>query len=163
MGLEGEDSPTTYLFRRNYAAHAVNLGLSASQVEFLIGHEIEEQGVLRHFFNSREEIAIISEALQEHPFCLLYWILTGTKKDEREYMAQTATIESIGKKNVGYIRILANETLDNISVAIEYEEVNATRIRHQQELPHGYTEDMNIRKAAVYLQEESQGVSQCQQ
>lgn len=146
MGLEDEDSPTTYLFRRNYATHAVNLGLSASQVEFLIGHEIEEQGILRHFFNSGEEIAAISEVLQEHPFCLLYRILTGTEEDGRDYMVQEVTIDNIGKQNAGYIRILANEPLDDISIEVECEEVNATGIKRRQELPHGYTEDMNIRK-----------------
>lgn len=146
MGLEGEDSPTTYLFRRNYATHAVNLGLSASQVEFLIGHEIEEQGVLRHFFNTGEEIAVISEVLQEHPFCLLYRILTGTEEYGKDYMVQTITMENIGKQNAGYIRILANEPLDDISIEIEGTETIAMGIRRRQELPHGYTEDMNIRK-----------------
>ena len=61
-------------------------------------------------------------------------------------MVQEVTIDNIGKQNAGYIRILANEPLDDISIEVECEEVNATGIKRRQELPHGYTEDMNIRK-----------------
>ena len=146
MGLEGEDSPTTYLFRRNYSTHAVNLGLSSSQVEFLIGHEIEEQGVLRHFFNSGEELASISEILQDHPFCLLNRILTGNEDEVKDYMEQTITITDAGKQNTGYVRLLANEPLDDIIIEIDGDAINATITKRRQELPHGYTEDMNIRK-----------------
>lgn len=67
VNLEEKD-PTSYLFRRNYATHLHNLGLSEFLCEFIIGHEIQEQGVERNHFVSDEEQEKIQKVFLKHPF-----------------------------------------------------------------------------------------------
>lgn len=115
-GIDEKD-PTVYLFRRNYATHACNLGLNANEVEFLIGHNIEEPGIYRHFFSSGEELEKICRIMDKHPFCILYEEMqtqsetngTSTHNDE------TTLQLTIGPQEQK-VRIVANEPMDDIAV-----------------------------------------------
>ena len=112
-----EKEPTIYLFRRNYATHACNLGLNANEVEFLIGHNIEEPGIYRHFFSSGEELEKLCRIMDSHPFCVLYEEMQKQSETEgtSTHNDETTLQVTIGPQEQK-VRIVANEPMDDIAV-----------------------------------------------
>ncbi len=150
QGIEGEDSPTTYLFRRNFATHLVNLGFDSSQVEYLIGHEIEETGILRHFFSTGEELVTLAKIMQEHPFCLLNRILHNQEIDDNNYQDRIISLHNISKEHPGHIRLITSEPFDDVTIETEpHSMITASVTRY--EFTHGYHPTMNIRQKMLQV------------
>lgn len=145
LGLDDEDSATTYLFRRNYANHAVNLGLTGDQIRAIFGHKIEELGVKRSFFTSGDELAEIAEVLQDHPFCLLDRIMKG-KEDERYYNEVRIRVANISPGHKGHVRLVASEPEDTISISFENDDLKVSGTKTTHELAYGYQSTVDIRK-----------------
>ena len=149
-GIEDEDSATTYLFRRNFATHLVNLGFDPSQVEYLIGHEIEENGVLRHFFSTGEELVTLAKIMQEHPFCLLNRILHNQEIDDNNYQDRNISLHNISKEHPGHIRLITSEPFDDVTIETEqHSMITASVTRY--EFTHGYHPTMNIRQKMLQV------------
>lgn len=154
-GLEDEDSPTTYLFRRNFATHAANLELSPSQIEYIIGHNIEELGVSRHFFSTGEELAEIAGIMQKHPFCLLERIITKTEDYSVDYTSQVIFRGHIQQGEQVKAILMANEPLDDIGITVQTcNRANISGKRIKSQLPHGYplVLDMTGKTLMIYRQ-----------
>ena len=149
-GIEGEDSPTTYLFRRNLATHLVNLGFDLSQVEYLIGHEIEETGVPRHFFSTGEELVTLAEIMQEHPFCLLDRIMRRQETDDNNYQHRVICLYNISKEHSGHIRLITSEPFDDVTIETEPQSM-ITAFITRYEFTHGYHPTMNIRQKMLQV------------
>lgn len=62
-----EKEPTTYLFRRNTATHLYQMGFSLPEIQYLIGHEIEDDRMSRNDFNDPEMLASLNERMKAHP------------------------------------------------------------------------------------------------
>lgn len=69
--LLDEKEPTTYLFRRHCATTLFHLGFSLSDIQYWMGHEIEDPSVSRSDFDM-SEIARLAVAYQEHPLNILW-------------------------------------------------------------------------------------------
>lgn len=66
--LQIEDKePTTYLFRRNCATHLYQLGFSVTEIQYWMGHEIEDVHVMRSFFADPDQIYALKERWDRHP------------------------------------------------------------------------------------------------
>ena len=63
-----EKEPTAYLLRRNYATKLKILGLTITQIQYLMGHDIEDPYHSRSNLNNDEELSIISKKILEMPF-----------------------------------------------------------------------------------------------
>jgi|GEM_PF-1051679 len=139
----GEKEPTTYLFRRNCATHLYLLGLSASEIQYFIGHEVEDSEECRNFFTNEDRLADIAQVLTEHPF-VVYYQETRPKK----------TVAIPRHCNGFHIRVVADEPGDAIVISREGTasipvEVTAGCIVN----PEGLARKVNIRKRIdeVYL------------
>lgn len=62
-----EKEPTTYLLRRNFGTHLRLLGFSLDDIQYLIGHDIENLYLERNFFSDGEKLHEIWERLEKHP------------------------------------------------------------------------------------------------
>ena len=62
-----EKDPTAYLFRRNFGTHLYLLGLEESEIQYIIGHEIEDPGETRSIFRSEEKLYPIAQKLALRP------------------------------------------------------------------------------------------------
>ena len=62
-----EKDPTAYLFRRNLGTHLYLLGLEDSEIQYIIGHEIEESGEERSFFRNEEKLYQIAQKMALRP------------------------------------------------------------------------------------------------
>lgn len=66
-----EKEPTTYLFRRNCATHLYQLGFSPSEIQYWMGHEIEDPFTRRSFFADPDQIYAMKEKWSRHPVLAL--------------------------------------------------------------------------------------------
>jgi hypothetical protein len=66
-----EKEPTTYLFRRNCATHLYQLGFAPSEIQYWMGHEIEDPFTKRTFFADPDQIYAMKEKWSRHPVLAL--------------------------------------------------------------------------------------------
>ena len=62
-----EKEPTTYLFRRNCATHLYQLGFTPSEIQYWMGHEIEDPFIKRAFFADPDQIYNLNTKWSRHP------------------------------------------------------------------------------------------------
>ena len=62
-----EKEPTAYLFRRNLGTHLYLLGLNDSEIQYVMGHDIEEEGERRNFFRNEEKLYPIAKKMSKRP------------------------------------------------------------------------------------------------
>ena len=63
----GERDVTTYLFRRNMATHLHALGFTQTQVQYYMGHRLENTALRREDFTDEELLHEMAFLLREHP------------------------------------------------------------------------------------------------
>ena len=101
-----EKEPTAYLLRRNFATQMCILGLSESEMQYLIGHDIEDAYESRNEYVDSERIYAMHLKLQQRE-------LLNEKKDD--YNKTEICIHSNGTMK---IHISAKEPTDGIKVNI---------------------------------------------
>ena len=62
-----DKDPSAYLFRRNFGTHLSILGLSEAEIEYIIGHDIEDPYETRNEFVSEEKLCEIKKKLNQRP------------------------------------------------------------------------------------------------
>lgn len=63
-----EREPTTYLFRRNAATNFYLLGYTLPEIQYLIGHEIEDSNIKRSDFADPDKLYNLGVRMLDHPF-----------------------------------------------------------------------------------------------
>lgn len=101
-----EKDPTAYLCRRNQATHLYCLGLSASQIQYYIGHEVEDDNELRSYFVNPDRLQYLYTVMLKHPFCYLF----GDVAEEE--------VITIKPQSTNYIRIMASEPGQEITLNV---------------------------------------------
>lgn len=66
MGLVEKD-PTVYLFRRNLGTHLYLLGLSESEIQYVMGHDIDDPYLSRNDFTNEELLYNIKVKMENRP------------------------------------------------------------------------------------------------
>lgn len=62
-----EKDPTAYLFRRNAATHFYILGLDDNEIQYIIGHDIEDPNDERNYFRNEEKLYQIAKKMWKRP------------------------------------------------------------------------------------------------
>lgn len=62
-----EKDPTAYLFRRNFGTHIFVLGLDSSEIQYIMGHSIEDINESRRFFSNDDRLIRIAEKMEKRP------------------------------------------------------------------------------------------------
>lgn len=63
----GERDATTYLLRRNMATHLYTLGLDMTQIQYYMGHNLEETSLTRADYADEDYLHEIARHLRHHP------------------------------------------------------------------------------------------------
>ena len=63
-----EREPTTYLFRRNAATNYYLLGYTLPEIQYLIGHEIDDPNIKRGDFADPDKLNSLGVRMLDHPF-----------------------------------------------------------------------------------------------
>ena len=112
--IEEKDS-TAYLLRRNTATHLYALGLTPGQIQYYIGHEIENDNDLRSFYVSPDRLEDLYKILLNHPLNVLF----DKPQDDIKI--------TIDPNSSCYIRIVGSEPGQSIHV-------RANKLNSQQSL-----------------------------
>lgn len=65
--LIAEKEPTAYLFRRNHATHLYQMGFAMPEIQYLMGHDIEDVSLTRNFFSDPDILSSLFQKIQQHP------------------------------------------------------------------------------------------------
>ena len=65
--IVNEKDATAYLLRRNYATHLSILGLSVAEIQYLIGHDVEDAYEVRNEFVDDDRLHQMAEKLRKRP------------------------------------------------------------------------------------------------
>jgi len=127
-----EKDPTTYLNRRNFVTHLKSLGFSDEEIQYLVGHEIENPDEDRNAFSDPDALRHLWLRLQMHPVNLLLNGEQAAIKDyqllspnEDSYVAvQELQLNSSSETSRDYCMIIkAGEPCQKISLKIVGEDV----------------------------------------
>ena len=118
-----EKEPTAYLFRRNYATHLLILGLSDAEIQYIIGHDVEDLYETRNEFVNEERRFSIRQKMMQRPilndlpeikhFRIEENFPVGISIPPSHDEVITAPLE---EGNL-YLRIAANEPMDSMKVS----------------------------------------------
>ena len=67
LPFEDRKDPTAYLFRRNFGTHLHILGLSEPEIEYVIGHDIDDPYETRNEFVNEEKLFAIKQKMDRRP------------------------------------------------------------------------------------------------
>ena len=98
-----EKEPTAYLLRRNFATQMCILGLTTAEMQYLIGHEVEDAYESRNEFVDSERIYAMHLKLKERA------VLNDISDNVDKINTQ---------KELSVIRISAKEPMDSINISI---------------------------------------------
>ena len=105
-----ERDATTYLLRRSAATNYYAMGFSASQIQFLMGHLIEDPDVMRYFLVNPDRQEEIKRKCDTHPMCIFFG--RGGKPEHE-------TITHKKGRTLSRVEIIAKEPGVGISLRID--------------------------------------------
>ena len=103
-----EKDPTAYLLRRNFATQMCALGLNYAEMQYLMGHNVEDAYESRNEFVDSERIFAMYQKLQERE------LLNDKKSDSNK------TEICIRKDETAKIHISVKEATDRIDVTVKH-------------------------------------------
>lgn len=138
-----EKDPTAYLFRRNLGTHLYLLGLEDSEIQYIIGHEIEESGEERSFFRNEEKLYQIAKKMALRP------IVNNTERPEQVRLNGNSFCQkSVYRKRFvipagkavarARVRIIQREPGTEMRVRLcpDHSAIRGTHIQYQNEGPY---------------------------
>lgn len=119
--LVREKDPTAYLFRRNFATQLHILRMSESEIEYLIGHDIENAYETRNEYVNSERLLKMKEKLDfravfNHSGKIQSHLICQNRKEQRVDMPLPGTIEFDVNEGLLFVRLETNEPNDFVSV-----------------------------------------------
>lgn len=68
----GEKEPSAYLMRRAFGTHLRNLGLEPEEIEYLMGHRIENDSIKRYHIAATDSLQRLFHVFEQHPFSAFF-------------------------------------------------------------------------------------------
>ena len=125
MGVTEKD-PTAYLLRRNLGTHLHILGFSESEIQYFMGHEMEDIYAERNEFTNEEHLHLMREKLQNRPLfnanypCEELISISEDLPSIQRDNVHTARIQFVADKEAAaMLRITASEVQDPVKVQVK--------------------------------------------
>lgn len=125
--LLDEKEPTTYLFRRNCATHLYQLGFSSDEIQYWLGHDIEDPHISRNSFADEDTLLKLSRMLEYHPLYAMFDMPSVTSVELNSeslnapysaFTTDTLQLDLDGGSSQFLIDLNANEPNQDISINI---------------------------------------------
>ena len=119
LPFEDRKDPTAYLFRRNFGTHLHILGLSEPEIEYVIGHDIDDPYETRNEFVNEEKLFAIKQKMDRRP--LVNRDLSELERidvGERLQLQHAACVQIPVHSAETEMHIAANEPTDNIRISL---------------------------------------------
>lgn len=157
IGVE-EKEPTTYLFRRNCATHLYQLGFSAEDIQYWMGHEIEDLSMKRSFYADPEEIYRLSQRFRYHPIMACMNSFGSTEKPSDigasffvRHKNDGVFPVSLSPGEKAFFRFQAYEPTDQIKLHIDTDlPLDMKLIAYEHEIDYGDTVTVLKQQIEVY-------------
>lgn len=117
-----EKEPTAYLFRRNFATHLLILGLSEAEIQYIIGHDVEDLYETRNEFVNEERRFSIRQKMMQRPILNDLPEVKYYRVEENSCVSisvppsQDEVITAPLEEGQIYLRVAANEPMDSLKV-----------------------------------------------
>lgn len=124
-----EKEPTTYLFRRNCATHLYQLGFASAEIQYWLGHDIEDPHISRNSFADEDVLYHLSQMFQYHPLYAMLNVLpeTTVTLDDKPYSGSTSgTLKLNLKGDCSQLLIDLKANEPNQSIRINISTINST-------------------------------------
>jgi len=108
LPFEDRKDPTAYLFRRNFGTHMHILGLTEPEIEYVIGHDIDDPYETRNEFVNEEKLFTIKQKMDRRP-------LVNSDQSELGQSVQVGELQPL--QHTSHIRIPANSTETELHIA----------------------------------------------
>lgn len=120
LPFEDRKDPTAYLFRRNFGTHLHILGLTEPEIEYVIGHDIDDPYETRNEFVDEEKLFAIKQKMDGRPLVNSDRSQIGQSIRVGEYLSlqHTAHMQVPASLAETELHITANEPTDNIKVRL---------------------------------------------
>lgn len=122
-----EKDATTYLFRRNCATHLYHLSFSSPEIQYWMGHDIEDPVLTRNSFADEDMIYTIAQKFNRHP-AYVFFENTSTTSIYREHdlprqaassPSDDISIEAASIASTFFIKAEASEPRQSLSVSVK--------------------------------------------
>jgi len=152
VNIEEKDA-TTYICRRNFATHLYSLGFSESEIQYLIGHDIESSSDSRNFLGNEDNIMVMKLKMDQHPYRLYF--KHGVDENEISdsnvpYISylnadETLILKADNKKIEFKIEVDAEEPMDSITISSKSNIDKASMVLGSKINGSGYGYTVNVR------------------
>lgn len=129
-----ERDPTAYLLRRNFGTHLHIVGADEAEIEFLIGHDIDDAYETRNEFVNEEKLFEIKQKLDQRPILNTSYLTEEPQVIAYEDNQPYTLYGNIPKKyqlalhqNTVKVQVTAKEPLDPITITLKVSETAAIR------------------------------------
>ena len=122
-----EKEPTTYLMRRNCATHLYQMGFTAAEIQYWMGHDIEDPFLSRNSFSDEDAILRLAMGARKHPLYAFFTPASAPimKVEAEDYFRELphSVVYSIETDAPAQflLDLTANEPLQPISLRIDSE------------------------------------------
>jgi len=120
LPFEDRKDPTAYLFRRNFGTHLHILGLSEPEIEYVIGHDIDDPYETRNEFVNEEKLFAIKQKMDCRPLVNSDRSQIGQSVHVGEHLPlqHTTHMQIPAASAETELHITTNEPTDNITVRL---------------------------------------------
>lgn len=127
MGVTEKD-PTAYLFRRNLGTHLLILGFTEAQIQYFMGHYIDETYAIRNDYTNEERLYEIMQKLLNRPLFqdrYPYQEMFTLSNEEPAFRCSNVPAAQLqiepNKRGTVSLQVTAAEPEDQVVVSIETE------------------------------------------
>lgn len=104
-----EKNPTLYLVRRNTVTRQYNIGFAWEEIQYWIGHNIEDSLLQRNFFSDEETLYEIGKKYEKHPLFQLLTHMTQENATSPSKMYEDSFTYCLDAQHAHIIDVEANE------------------------------------------------------
>ena len=120
LGFAIEKDPTAYIFRRQYCTDLHIVGCCEEEIQYAMGHKIDNAGIDRRDFRNEDKITLLAEKVIKRPFVNKdvlkekEIVMIGTGYQNKDFHSETIRVPI--RKGKMRIRIRSHEPLTSSSI-----------------------------------------------
>lgn len=144
-----EKDPTAYACRRNLGTQLFILGLDEAEIQYIIGHEIEDDNEERSFYRNEEKLYEIALKMERRPIVNYEKDLEPVRVTESFYEEKNVCRTKLevpidSEKEHVKIQIRKREPQTKLEMYFDYEGVSMTGVKEVYDNTEPYGETLNV-------------------
>lgn len=144
-----EKDPTAYACRRNLGTQLFILGLDEAEIQYIMGHEIEDDNDERNFYRNEEKLYEIALKMEKRPIVNFdkkqeELSVTGSFFEKTNVCKANLVIPIEAEKERVKVRVRKREPQTKLEMTFDYEGIVMTGLRESYDNTEPYSETLNV-------------------